>query len=159
MRKLNLGCGKDIKEGWDHYDIYPLDDRVKPINLHKLPLPFPDNYADVVKLHHIVEHMVYRKEFMLEIARILKPGGRVFVRMPCFGPALDHKSWFNYHYIMVSVCKDLQSGSGNIDDAPRPYKLVKYKYTYGSPIIFLKRLMVLFRCMYSSSIDWEMMKK
>lgn len=91
-KKLNLGCGKDVLKGWENYDKYPVNEHVKYINLNEFPLPFPDNFADEIKLSHVVEHIVYRKEFMMEISRILKPNGKVFVVLPCFNPSLDHKS-------------------------------------------------------------------
>ena len=55
--KLNLGCGKDIRKGWENYDLYPLDKIVKKIDLNKLPLPFENNYADYILLSHTFEHL------------------------------------------------------------------------------------------------------
>ena len=80
MIKLNLGCGKDIKQGWENFDMFPVNDSVKYIDLTKLPLPFPNSYADEILLSHILEHLVYRTEFMIEISRILKPGGKFLIQ-------------------------------------------------------------------------------
>lgn len=155
--RVNLGCGKDVLDGWENYDKYPSDSRVKRIDLGVLPLPFDSGVVDEVKLSHIVEHLVYRKEFMLEIYRILKPGGRVTVLLPCFAPSLDHKSWFHTPETMVSVCKDVTK-LNYTHDSPRPFNLVMFKYNWGHPRLFIKNLFMLLKCLYHSSCTWVMKK-
>lgn len=161
--KLNFGCGGDILKGWRNFDIYPISKEVEYIDLKELPLidpvtqkQFPDNYADEIKLSHVVEHLVYRNEFMFEIHRILKPSGKVTVILPCFGVGLDHKSWFHTKTTMVGLCNNV----GKIKHGtPRPFNLISFKYGWGTPIIFLKRLWMLLKCMYHSNCKWEMKKR
>jgi SAM-dependent methyltransferase len=43
---------------------------------------FPDSYFDVVFLNHVIEHMSCPNEELVEISRILKDDGVVFVRTP-----------------------------------------------------------------------------
>jgi ubiquinone/menaquinone biosynthesis C-methylase UbiE len=55
----------------------------------KLPwIPLPDRAFDVVIASQVLEHIVRRRRFVKEIARVLKPGGRLFVFVPddCLGP-------------------------------------------------------------------------
>lgn len=40
MKKLNLGCGKDIKAGYVNLDIVKLDGVYVVWDVNKLPLPF-----------------------------------------------------------------------------------------------------------------------
>jgi SAM-dependent methyltransferase len=55
----------------------------------RLPnLPMPDACFDVVIASQILEHVIYRRRFMREILRVLKPGGRALIFVPndCLGP-------------------------------------------------------------------------
>jgi len=46
------------------------------------PLPFKDNYFDVVFSKSVLEHFYYPEKLVLEIYRILKPGGLVITMVP-----------------------------------------------------------------------------
>lgn len=55
----------------------------------RLPrIAFPDAQFDVVIASQVLEHIVQRRRFLNEIARVLKPGGRAFIYVPdnCLGP-------------------------------------------------------------------------
>ena len=72
-RQLNLGCGETILDGYENYDLYPCDGRVRKLDLNKLPLSFEDNSVDFILLSHVFEHLdVNHYDFMKEIHRILK---------------------------------------------------------------------------------------
>jgi len=94
-RKLNLGCGKELKLGFENYDSFPIDKRVKTIDLNKLPLPFENNSIDYILLNHTYEHlMVNRLDFMREIHRILKIDGVIEIKTPSYNPSVAHTIWF-----------------------------------------------------------------
>lgn len=103
MRRVNLGCGRDILPDWDNYDKYPIDGGVNFIDLEKR-LPFDDNSIDYVKLSHVIEHIINREYLLRDIARVLKPGGILFLTAPywsntvdhhvqCLNPTFFHKFW------------------------------------------------------------------
>ena len=46
MKKLNFGCGKDIREGWVNLDCVALPGIDAIHDLNKFPLPFEDNSFD-----------------------------------------------------------------------------------------------------------------
>ena len=101
-RKINLGCGTDIREGYENYDMYPIDDRVKKIDLNCLPLPFENDSIDFVLLSHVLEHLdVNLFDFMKDIHRILKPPeGRVSVYLPSYCNIIQHtKMSFSHNYM------------------------------------------------------------
>ena len=105
-KRLNLGCGNDIIDGWDNYDLYPDDDRVKFIDLNKLPFPLPDDYADEVLLKHVFEHLdVVPVEFFNEINRIIKNGGKLRVVLPVWGNAIKHKKTYYSKEFMEALEK------------------------------------------------------
>jgi predicted SAM-dependent methyltransferase len=92
---LNLGCGTDIRKGWENMDKNPVDERVKYIDLDKLPLDLPSNCYSYILLSHVYEHLsVNKMEFMQEINRILKPGGKVRITVPVFHQTVEHETTF-----------------------------------------------------------------
>lgn len=82
-RKLNLGCGNDIRKGWVNLDIL----NNKGVNvihdLNKLPLPFNDNYFDYILCTDVLEHINY-KDLMSELHRILRKNGILRINVPHF---------------------------------------------------------------------------
>lgn len=74
--KIQLGAGSNYLAGWLNFD--------RDVDLEKLPLPFPDNHADVVFIEHCLEHFTVRQALAIldDINRILKPGGTVRVCCP-----------------------------------------------------------------------------
>lgn len=99
--KLNLGCGTKILDGWENYDKFPVNDKVKFINLEDLPLSFEDNYVNEILLDNVIEHLfVNLFDFIMEIWRILKPDGIVTIVVPGFRNVIGHVRYqFNYQWI------------------------------------------------------------
>ena len=76
MKKLNIGCGKDYREGWVNLDY---DNSIKADvyhNLNKYPYPFKENTFDIVVASQIIEHVFEQDRALEEIKRVLKPGGK-----------------------------------------------------------------------------------
>ncbi|MFD6436047.1 methyltransferase domain-containing protein [Streptomyces venezuelae] len=51
-----------------------------------LNLPFPDASFDVVIISEVMEHIPDDKGVLAEMVRVLKPGGRIAVTVPRYGP-------------------------------------------------------------------------
>lgn len=81
--KLNLGCGTNILQGYRNFDMYPSDPGVEPLDLNKFPYHFPQGYADEIVLSHVLEHLIDPYRVVMECHRILKPGGKFVVVLPC----------------------------------------------------------------------------
>lgn len=83
MRKLDLGCGKNKAEGYIGIDkyLYPCVDIVRDIDRHGLP--FDSDSVDEVRAFHFLEHCHDLIFVMNEIWRVLRPGGRAVIRVPC----------------------------------------------------------------------------
>ena len=79
MKKLNLGCGKDIKpskEGWINLDNVKLKGVDIVYNINKFPYPFKNNEFDKILCSHILEHVNDIIKTLKELSRITKKGGK-----------------------------------------------------------------------------------
>lgn len=84
MIKLNLGCGKDKKDGYVNLDI---SDKVSADIVCDIEdgLPFEVNYFDEVLAYNVLEQISNPKKFifvMNELHRIIKENGSLTVRVP-----------------------------------------------------------------------------
>ena len=83
--RLNLGCGRDVREGWVNVDQYPapgVDLVVDLDQADKVELPWPDDSFDEIHASHIVEHLHYPLPLFAEAWRIAKPDAVMVVRCP-----------------------------------------------------------------------------
>ena len=97
MKRLNLGCGHDILDGYLNVDISPADNDVMEVDLNNLKLPFGDNEFDEILLSHILEHLdVNNLTFIQECHRILKPNGVLVVRVPVRDTCIQHTQQMFY---------------------------------------------------------------
>lgn len=87
-KKLHLGCGTKILDGWINYDYNPKDDRVKHWCAGDNSLDEEDNSVDLIMAHHLIEHIrhvdgeVIWFAFFEECWRVLKDNGRIDILSP-----------------------------------------------------------------------------
>jgi SAM-dependent methyltransferase len=96
-RLLDIGCGQGeicaivSKLGWKPSGIdghAANAERVRSMGFEgvagdlNLPLPFPDRSFDFATMVEVVEHIVRAEDLIGEIARVLKPGGRLVMSTP-----------------------------------------------------------------------------
>ncbi|MBT5492698.1 methyltransferase domain-containing protein [bacterium] len=82
MKKLNLGCGNDIREGWINLDIASLEgvDIVHDLNI--LPLPFENEEFDYIICYDILEHIFDYIPLLKELHRIVKKDAIIEIKVP-----------------------------------------------------------------------------
>lgn len=101
MKKLNLGCGEDKKEGYVNVDFHS---HVMPDvqhDLNQMPYPFEDNSFDLIETFHILEHLDKPLVVMQELHRILKPGAELHIKVPHFSRGFthsEHKAGFDINF-------------------------------------------------------------
>ena len=93
---LDLGCGRGeflrgfIRCGLNGYgadqsaiakSICP-EAEILQSDLENEPLPYNDNYFDVIYSKSVLEHFYYPEKLVMEIYRVLKPGGLVITMVP-----------------------------------------------------------------------------
>lgn len=87
--KINLGCGKDYREGYINIDYVPFgsdgsDIKVDLFHNIKSGLPFEDNIIEEIICHEFLEHQSRFDSLftMQECYRVLKSGGLLDVTVP-----------------------------------------------------------------------------
>lgn len=88
--KLNLGCGKDIKDEYLNVDRADLPGVDVVMDLEKFPYPFKDNTFKEVICNHVLEHLSNLCKTMEELCRICKDGALIKVRVPYFSNPQHH---------------------------------------------------------------------
>lgn len=63
-------------------ETYPKGCEFERVDLEREPLPWGDASADAITCMHLVEHLRGLESLMGEVARSLKPGGRVYFETP-----------------------------------------------------------------------------
>jgi SAM-dependent methyltransferase len=86
---VNLGCGKDYREGFVNVDVNLAFRRDIWLDLRN-PLPFDDATIDGVFCSHVLEHFPLEETIHIvrECHRALNPGGIFRVSVPDFEPAI-----------------------------------------------------------------------
>ncbi len=82
-KKLNVGCGRDIKNGWINLDSANIPGVDVVHDIEKLPLPFQDGEFDEILCQDVLEHIEYIP-VLKDLHRILRLGGKITIRVPHF---------------------------------------------------------------------------
>lgn len=75
--KIDLACGQNKVEGYFGIDIAAGDTVDAVVDLEVYPWPIETSSADDIVCNHYIEHVTDLMQFMNEVYRILKPGGKV----------------------------------------------------------------------------------
>lgn len=102
MKKLNLGCGEDYKEGWVNVDCRNNIKSDVKWDLEEFPYPFKDNDFSEVLISHVLEHVADPIKTLKEIIRICEHHAKVIIKVPhAFSYAnvssIQHKANFVEH--------------------------------------------------------------
>jgi len=62
LKKLNLGCNKNIRKGYTNLDILPFKGVNVQHDLNKFPYPFEDKYFYIFYSITVLQHIINEKE-------------------------------------------------------------------------------------------------
>jgi len=101
MIKLNLGCGRQILEGYINVDYINAKGVDLVLDLEKIPFPFKESECDEILMISIFEHLNNPIEVLKELHRITKPNKLIVIEVPHFSSNhvwidLTHKRAFSY---------------------------------------------------------------
>ena len=90
--RLNLGCGQFPLEGFLNVDNDPGSKADVQIDLSDLDgyRAFPAGYFEIIVMDHVLEHLDDVFAVIVAIHRILRPGGRLEIRVPHFSRGITH---------------------------------------------------------------------
>lgn len=98
---VNLGCGdKGIKDAVN-VDFRKTDAADVVHDLTVMPWPFKKNEFDNVIATDIIEHMILVFPFLDECWRIVKPGGKMFIRTTYFRAEQSYQDPTHFHFFTL----------------------------------------------------------
>jgi len=101
IKKLNLGCGRDVLKGYINLDVVKLPGVDIAHDLEKFPYPFKKDEFDYILCNHVLEHVDNLIKTMAELKRIAKPNAIIEIKGPHFSCGINyrdptHKRAFSY---------------------------------------------------------------
>jgi SAM-dependent methyltransferase len=144
MKKLNLGCGTDIKKEYLNMD-YVKSKGVDVVhNLQKAPYPFKSGEFDEIYASHVLEHIDGDWFGIInELNRILKKGGILIVKVPHFSSAVafieNHRRFFRYRSFESFEEQDTLIGLDQINyykfkTKSKRLSFIKFPFIYNIPM-------------------------
>ena len=147
QKKLNFGCGNDIRKGWDNVDIQKGKDIAKSFDFGKFPYPIKDNVYDYIFLSQVLEHLEKPEKVLLELRRICKPGGIIRIEVTYYNNKGAFNSLEHIHYFSDETFRDFVE-ERKVIDKQRGFKI---QSLYVTPTIigkffpyFIRRKLSLF---------------
>lgn len=94
LKKLNIGCGRDYRQGWENWDISNDVKAERHFDIRIQPFPCDDDAASEIYISGVLEQIGDNDKFihvMNEMHRVLKPGGEVTIVVPNARYAIAHR--------------------------------------------------------------------
>lgn len=100
MKKLNFGCGEDLKKGFDNIDIQENEKLFKSFNFDVFPYPIKDNVYNYIWSRSVLEHLDQPDKVLNELWRICKPNAIIEMIVPYYNNKsavsdMQHKHFFS----------------------------------------------------------------
>ncbi len=86
MKKLNVGCGLDIRKGWFNLDNHKTNGANVVFDLNDIykgaKMPFKDNTFDYILISSVLHVFTNPVPILNELVRVCKKGGEIEIKTP-----------------------------------------------------------------------------
>lgn len=145
---MDVGCGRgEFLDGFKKLGLTAdgMDLEIDGIDVGKNNFPFPDKKFDFVFSKSVIEHLSEPDNFIKEIYRILKPGGRIIVMTPDWQSQIYiyYDDYTHRHPYTATGLKDLLNIYGFKESSAETFYQLPVLWKYPWLKIFSKFLQVL----------------
>ena len=157
MRKLNLGCGIDYKEGFVNVDFHSHIKIDVEHDLNVLPYPFNDGEFDYIYASHILEHLDKPFVIITELHRILKPGGTLHIKVPHFSRGFthaEHKAGFDVTFPFYFNPQFTKSGYYGVEFVLQKMRLHYFAFYHLLPYMGVSKIVISIMKIIGGIIDF-----
>tara|TARA_Y100000310_G_scaffold329947_1_gene400709 strand:- start:37865 stop:38377 length:513 start_codon:yes stop_codon:yes gene_type:complete len=130
MKKLNLGCGNDIRKGYINIDREKLDGVDVVHDLNKFPYPFKKNYFDEILSLGTIELLDDFLKVVEELHRICKNGGIIKIRSPAFPNMCSAQDPLTKKFMTYNTFEYFKDGGFDYYSKAR-FKTLKREYIFS----------------------------
>jgi SAM-dependent methyltransferase len=157
---LDIGCGRGeflrgfIDCGVHGYGVdrsrtaerYCPEAELLTADLENEPLPYPDNYFDVIYSKSVIEHFYYPEKLVQEMFRVLKPGGLLITMCPDweFNVQIYFEDYTHRTPFMQSSLRDIQLIHGFDNIEVERFRQLPILWGNGSVLIAIAELTRIF---------------
>jgi hypothetical protein len=104
MKKLNFGCGKDIKEGWDNVDMQE-GLGVRSFNFNEFPYPLKNDEYNFILIKHVLNFVDEADKCLYELWNKCKPNAIIEIILPYYNNKGAYNDIQAKHYFSDSTFK------------------------------------------------------
>lgn len=125
MTRLNIGCGRDYRQGWINTDISHEVKADHYFDIRREKFPFKDELFEEICISGVLEQIGPNEELihaMNECHRVLKPGGKMTVIVPNAKHAIAHRDPMDVRKFTMATFKYFD---------PECYEYRDYGSVYG----------------------------
>ena len=122
MKKLNFGCGEDVKEGYDNIDIQKGPKIIKSFDFDKFPYPLKDDLYDYVYCRNVLEHLEEPNKILNELWRICKNKAVIEIIVPYYNNKSAFGDFNHKHYFSEQCFLDY-ANEYNVTDKRKRYHI------------------------------------
>jgi SAM-dependent methyltransferase len=127
MKKLNFGCGRQIKEGWINVDIQKGKGVDKSFDFNKFPYPFKDDSFDYILLDNVLEHLEKPVEVVKELHRICKKDAIIEIIVPYYNTYYAYVDVTHLHFFNEDTFYNLFEGNKYDLEKKELFKVISIK--------------------------------